>query len=192
MRPHSTPNTVRKEAGDKDPTNETAWGDPVQFTSSQQRINCQRSSSSSWRSRVREDAETSTSTGRPQARLTPARKYRKDPSIEFQTLRSEDQDLKDHIIQNMWLNCVKNVNKLDNFPVNEAIWSMFRNGCMWAVFYLSEEGENVKRIMVTRHSHKTQTIIETVQVRLQNLKNNASLFCPRNCAAAVSENRILE
>ena len=43
------------------------------------------------RYRVREDAETSAhSTERPGARLTPAPKFRKDPSIEFQTLRVEE------------------------------------------------------------------------------------------------------
>ena len=50
------------------------------------------------------------------------------------------------------------------------------NGFMWAVFYLSEEGEQIKRIVVDHQIRKTQTIIETVQTRLEGVKNNASEF----------------
>ena len=37
---------------------------------------------------------------------------------------------------------------------------MFMNDCLRAAFYLSEEGENVKRTLVNHQIHKTHTIIE--------------------------------
>ena len=48
----------------------------------------------------------------------------------------KNEDMKDHIIQNMCLNFGIDINKLDNLPVNnEAIWNMFMKDCMWAVFF---------------------------------------------------------
>ena len=66
VRPHPSSSSVRKEDCDNDPTSDTAWGRPVQFTSSQGRITGQSSSSSFWTLPVREADETSAhSTGRP-------------------------------------------------------------------------------------------------------------------------------
>ena len=47
---------------------------------------------------------------------------------------------------------------------------------MWAVFYLNEEGENVKRIVMNHPIPTTQTIIEAVRTRLEQLQNNALEF----------------
>ena len=57
--------------------------------------------------------------------------------------------MKDHIIWNM---CSKSgkYQQVGKCPVNEAIWSMFMNNCMWTVFYLGEEGETFKRILMNR------------------------------------------
>ena len=55
----------------------------------------QSSSSSTWKPRMREAAETSAhSTGRSGARLTPAPKFRGDPSMKFQTLSHKESDVK--------------------------------------------------------------------------------------------------
>ena len=98
----------------------------------------QSSSSSSWNPLVREDAASSAhGTERPGVRLTPALKFREEPSIEFQTLSDEGKDMKDHM-RNMCSLFWTDINKLEQFLVNEAIWSMFMNDCMWAAFYLSE------------------------------------------------------
>ena len=48
--------------------------------------------------------------------------------------------------------------------------------CMWLVFSLSEDGVKVKRILVNHQIHNTQTIIETVQARLQDLTTVAAEF----------------
>ena len=103
VRQYSLANTMRQEDCDNDLTSDTAWENLLQSTSSQQRNTGQSSSSSSWKPRrVREGAETSAhNTGRLRVRLTPAPKFREDPSIEFQTPSNENKDLKDHIIQNM-------------------------------------------------------------------------------------------
>ena len=44
-----------------------------------------------------------------------------------------------------------------------AIWSMFMNDCMSAVFYLGEEGEKIRRIEMHHQIPKTQTLIEAVR-----------------------------
>ena len=41
---------------------------------------------------------------------------------------------------------------------------------MWAVFYLGEEGEKLRRILMNHQIPKTQTIIEAVRTRLTHLK----------------------
>ena len=53
---------------------------------------------------------------------------------------------------------------------------MFMNDCVWAVFCLSEEIEKFKGILVDHKNHKTQTVIENVQARLQDLTNVAAEF----------------
>ena len=66
---------------------------------------------------MREDAETSAhSTGRPGVRLTPAPKCGGDPSIESQTLRDEERDTKDYIIQNV----------CSHFANNEQVGQFFK------------------------------------------------------------------
>ena len=65
---------------------------------------------------VREDAASSShNTGRPGVKSKPAPKFREDFWIEFQTLSSEDKDLKGHIIKNMCSTFGKYIHKLDNF-----------------------------------------------------------------------------
>ena len=61
--------------------------------------------------------------------------------MQFQPLSNEEQDIKNHIIQNVFSNFEKDIDKLDTFPVHEAIWSVFMNGCMRAAFCLSEDNE---------------------------------------------------
>ena len=56
-------------------------------------------------------------------------------------------------------------------------FGMFMNDCMWAVFCLSEEGETFERVLVNHQIHKTQTIVDTVQARLQDVTNVAAKFC---------------
>ena len=51
--------TVRKGDCDTDPTSDTFFGNPMQSAFSHQRNSRQSSSSSSWRNRVREEAQTS-------------------------------------------------------------------------------------------------------------------------------------
>ena len=122
---------------------------------------------------MQEDAESSAhSTWKPEVRLTPAIKFREDPSMEFQPLSDGEKDVKNHIIQNVCSTFWKDTNKLDNFPMHDAIWS----NCLWAVLCLSEEDEKFKRIPVNHQIHKTKTIIETVQARLQDLTNVAAEF----------------
>ena len=58
------------------------------------------------------------------------------------------------------------------------------NDCMWAFFHLSAEGDTFKKMLVNHQLHKTQTILETVQARLQDLTNVA--------ADIYGANRILE
>ena len=64
--------------------------------------------------------------------------------------------------------------KVEQFLVNDAIWSTFTNDSMWAVFCLSEEDKKFKRILVNHRIHKTQTTIETAQARLQDLTDVAA------------------
>ena len=59
--------------------------------------------------------------------------------------------------------------------MNDTNWSMFKNDCMWSVFCASEESEKFQgKILVDHQIHKTHTIIETVQARLQDLTNVAT------------------
>ena len=49
--------------------------------------------------------------------------------------------------------------------------------CMWAILYLSEQGETFKIILVNHQNHRSQTVIWTVQARLQDLTNVAAEIC---------------
>ena len=60
--------------------------------------------------------------------------------------------------------------------MNEAIWSMFMDDNMWAVFCLSEERRKVQDHLVNHQMIKTSTIIETVQARLQDFTYVAADF----------------
>ena len=73
-------------------------------------------------------------------------------------------------------NIGKQSNRLGDFSVNEAIRCIFMNHCMWAAIWLSEEGENVKIILVNHQNHKTRTIIQTAQARLRDLRDVAGEF----------------
>ena len=176
---------------DKDPTCYAVWGNSMQSTSSQKGNWGQSSSNSSWEPRVREDTVTGPTAHRDPGHTRPT--CQGDPSIEFQTLSEKIKIWKvtssrtcTHIT--VWETFFQN---WDNFLLGEAIWSMFMNDCMWAVFYLSEEGENFKRFLGNHQSHKSQTIIETVQARLQDLTKR----CRRilwNFILAKLANRILD
>ena len=78
MRPHASPNAVRKEGCDKDPQVKQFRRQP---TSSQQRHTGQSSSSSSQHGETLGKIHTSTLN------------FEKNPSIELQTLSGEDEDL---------------------------------------------------------------------------------------------------
>ena len=82
--------------------------------------------------------------------------------------------MKDHIIPNICSKFVKHINKLDNFPVQKAIWSMFMNDCTWAVLNLGEECEKFTSILVNHQIQKIQTIMETLQARRQDITNDAA------------------
>ena len=74
----------------------------------------QSSSSSSCSPRVREDAASSTHrTVGPGVRLIPVLEAQGDPSIDFQPLSDEGEDVKDDIIRNMCSNFGKDDNKLE-------------------------------------------------------------------------------
>ena len=67
---------------------------------------------------MREDAETRAhSTETHGAILTPALKFRKDPSIEFQILSNEEQDTKDHVVQKVCSTLGKDMTNVDKFQV---------------------------------------------------------------------------
>ena len=51
---------------------------------------------------------------------------------------------------------------------------MFMNDSEWAVFYLREEGDRLKIILVNHQIHQTWTIIETVRAGLQDFTNVAA------------------
>ena len=68
--------------------------------------------------------------------------------------------MKDHIIRNMCSNFGKYIYKLENWPVNLANWSMFMNSCMWAAFYLGEEGENSREVMNHQIHQNTDILCE--------------------------------
>ena len=96
VRPHSSPNAVRKEDCDQDPTRKTAWRDPAHSTWPHRRNTV----------RVRQihlgtPAYVKTLKQAPTARRDPHqhRNNEKIHRIELQTLSSDDKDLKDHIIQ---------------------------------------------------------------------------------------------
>ena len=50
------------------------------------------------------------------------------------------------------------------------------NDCMWTVFHTGEEDGTSKRILVNQQIHKTQSINEAVQARLQDFTNVAPEF----------------
>ena len=70
-----------------------------------------------------------------------------------------------------------------DFPVNEAILSIIMNDCMWSVIWLSK--------LMNHQNHKTQTIIEAEQSRLQDIRNVAGEFYWIFIVADM-QNRILE
>ena len=96
--------------------------------------------------------------------MTPAPKHQGNPSIALQSPSDECEDMKDHIIRNMF--------PLGKFSVNEAICDR-----KWAAFYLGEEGETFKRLVMSHQIPKTQPLIEAVRTRLEHLKHNVSEFC---------------
>ena len=96
-----------KEVGrnEENPGN-TAWENPVQSTSSQQRNTGQSSSSSSWKLRVHEDAETSAhSTRRPRLRLTQLLNFEEIHRVSFKhsvrRSRLEGSNHPEHVL-NIW------------------------------------------------------------------------------------------
>ena len=54
---------------------------------------------------------------------------------------------------------------------------MFMNACMWVAFYLGEEGEQFKRIVMNHQIPERQTIIEAVRTRLEHFKYNCLECC---------------
>ena len=65
------------------------------------------------------------------------------------------------------------INKLENFPMSAANLEHVHERFYVAVFHLSEEGEKFKRILANHQIHETQTVIDTVQARLQELTNGS-------------------
>ena len=199
VRTRSSPHTVSKGDRTTNPTSDTAWG-----TQSNLSHHSKKEIKASVRQvhlgdpayvKMLQAAPTARRLG---VRLTPAPKPLGDPSIAFQPSSDEGEDMKDHIIRNMcssletstsWIISTdgrltmlvrrasfdQDILQFDAISFSDGD-KKFMNDCMWAVFYLSEEGDTRERILVNHQIHRTQTIIETAHARPQDLTNVAAEF----------------
>ena len=54
---------------------------------------------------------------------------------------------------------------LHMFPVNQALWEILINSCMWATVYLRKDDEEFKRVIDNMEVREVETIFEKVQRR---------------------------
>ena len=57
---------------------------------------------------------------------------------------------------------------LHQFLLNQALWEVFMNSCMWATVQLSKDKDNLKRIFQNSDLQRIQTVFETVQAQISN------------------------
>ena len=86
----------------------------------------------------------------------------------YQPTNEAEEALKEAVFQNVSLKVGKMRNHLMTFPVNQAVWCIFLNQCMWAVLHLSKDDEELRRILKIHEVREIQTIIETVQAQLKH------------------------
>ena len=101
----------------------------------------------------------------------PARGFRGDPSIEFQTLSNEDDD----ITQNMCSKFKNVVSKLNNFE-SVVQFAACSGTIVCGPSFTSVMMVKCPKMFVNHQIHKTETTVEIVQTRLQDLTNFEAEF----------------
>ena len=59
---------------------------------------------------------------------------------------------------------------LHQFPVNHALCGIFMNSCVWASVHLSKDEDVWKRIVENLEVQRIQTVFETVQAQISNVR----------------------
>ena len=61
-------------------------------------------------------------------------------------------------------------NTVFHFSVNEAIWRIFMNCCMWAAVYLDHERDQFQRVLQNMDAGEIQQIFSTMQNQIRSLQ----------------------
>ena len=82
-----------------------------------------------------------------QMQLTTEEFTTSDPTTIYQSTYEAEEDLKEEVSKNVRLKFGKMRDQLNTFPVNQAVWGIFMNRCMWAVLHFSKDDEELRRIL---------------------------------------------
>ena len=103
----------------------------------------------------------------PRERLRLKHEESEDPTLICKPHDDANERLKAKVLQNISRNF--DVSSLHMFGANQALWRIFMNACMWATVHLSKDPDDT-RIIQKVEVQKIQTVLETVQVQISNLK----------------------